>query len=111
MFVNEFRSKYGAKAICRFLKISESGYYRWLRNQGKPGARQLLLVKIQGILSEHPDNKNYGVRRMQAALAQRGTHVSLRTVYRTMSEAGLIHRHRRPHGITKLILKPRTEKI
>ncbi len=38
---------------------------------------------------------------MQAALAQKGTHVSLRTVYRTMSEAGLIHRHRKPHGITK----------
>ena len=38
---------------------------------------------------------------MQTALAQRGTHVSIRTVYRTMSEAGLIHRHRRPHGITK----------
>lgn len=59
------------------------------------------MVKIQGIISEHPDNKNYGVRRMRAALAQKGTHVSLRTVYRTMSEAGLIHRHRRPHGITK----------
>ena len=38
---------------------------------------------------------------MQAALAQRGTHVSLRTIYRTMSEAELIHKHRRPHGITK----------
>ena len=38
---------------------------------------------------------------MQAALAEKGTHVSLRPVYRTMSEAGLIHRHRRPHGITK----------
>ena len=38
---------------------------------------------------------------MQAALAQRGTHVSFRTVYRTMSEAGLIQKHRRPHGITK----------
>ena len=38
---------------------------------------------------------------MQAALAQKGTHVSLRAVYRTMSESGLIHRHRRPHGITK----------
>ena len=38
---------------------------------------------------------------MQTALEQRGTHVSVRTVYRTMSEAGLIHRHRRPHGITK----------
>ena len=52
-------------------------------------------------MAEHPDNRNYGVRRMQTALAQRGTHVSIRTVYRTMSEAGLIHRHRRPHGITK----------
>ena len=101
MFVNEFRGKYGAKAICQFLKISESGYYRWLRNQGKLSARRLLLVKIQGILAEHPDNQNYGVRRMQTALAHRGTHVSIRTVYRTMSEAGLIHRHRRPHGITK----------
>lgn len=38
---------------------------------------------------------------MQTALAQRGTHVSLRTVYRTMCEAGLIHRQRRPNGITK----------
>lgn len=38
---------------------------------------------------------------MKIALAQRGTHVSLRTVYRTMSEARLIHRHRRPNGITK----------
>ena len=38
---------------------------------------------------------------MQTALAQRGTHVSLRTVYHTMSEAGLIHRQRHPHGITK----------
>jgi transposase InsO family protein len=101
LFVNEFRGKYGAKAICQFLKISESGYYRWLRNQGKLSARRLLLVRIQGILAEHPDNQNYGVRRMQTALAHRGTHVSIRTVYRTMSEAGLIHRHRRPHGITK----------
>lgn len=38
---------------------------------------------------------------MQTALVQRGTQVSLRTVCRTMSEAGLIHKHRRSHGITK----------
>ena len=45
------------------------------------------------------------------AFAQKGTHVSLRTVYRTMSEAGLIHRHRRPHGITKADTELRTERI
>ena len=87
--------------MCRVLKISESGYYRWLKNRSKPTSRQLLSVKIKEILDEHPDNDNYGVRRMNTALEQRGIHVSQRTVYQTMSEMGLIHRKRRPHGITK----------
>ena len=87
--------------MCRVLKISESGYYRWLKNRGKPTARQLLSVEIQGILDEHPDNDNYGVRRMVTALAQKGVRVSSRTVYRTMSEMGIVHRRRRPRGITK----------
>ena len=87
--------------MCRVLKISESGYYRWLKNRSKPNSRQLLSVKIKEILDEHADNDNYGVRRMNTALEQRGIHVSQRTVYRTMSEMGPIHRKRRPHGITK----------
>ena len=87
--------------MCRVLKISESGYYRWLKNQSKPTARALLSVKIQTILDEHPDNDNYGVGRICTALEQRGVHVSRRTVYRTMSEMGILHRRRRPHGITK----------
>ena len=87
--------------MCRVLKISESGYYRWLKNRDKPTARQLLSVEIQGILDEHPDNDNYGVRRMVTALAQKGVRVSPRTVYRTMSEMGIIHRKRTPRGITK----------
>jgi len=87
--------------MCRVLKISESGYYRWLKNRAKPTARALLSVKIQAILDEHPDNDNYGVDRICTALAQRGVRVSKRTVYRTMSEMGILHRRRRPHGITK----------
>ncbi len=87
--------------MCRVLKISESGYYRWLKNRGKPTARQLLSVEIQGILNEHPDNDNYGIRRMVTALAKKGVRVSPRTVYRAMSEMGLLHRRRTPRGITK----------
>ena len=87
--------------MCRVLKISESGYYRWLKNRAKPTARALLSVKIQAILDEHPDNDNYGVGRICTALEQRGVRVSRRTVYRTMSEMGILHRRRRPHGITK----------
>ncbi len=87
--------------MCRVLKISESGYYRWLKNRAKPTARELLSVEIKTILDEHPDNDNYGIKRMNTALEQKGIHVSLRTVYRTMSEMGILHRRRTPRGITK----------
>lgn len=87
--------------MCKALKISESGYYRWLKNWKKPRVRELLSVAIQAVLDEHPDNDNYGVNRMQTALVQRGIQVSRRTVYRAMSEMGLLHRRRKPHGTTK----------
>ena len=85
----------------RVLKVSELGYYRWLKNRSKPTARELLSVEIQAILEEHPDNDNYGVRRINMALEQKGIRVSLRTVYRTMSEMGILHRRRTPRGTTK----------
>ena len=87
--------------MCRVLKISESGYYRWLKNRAKPTARELLSVKIKEILEEHPDNDNYGIDRIMLALERKGVHVSRRTVYRTMSEMGVLHRRRIPRGITK----------
>ena len=87
--------------MCRVLKISESGYYRWLRNRSKPKARELLSVEIQAILDKHPDNDNYGVNRMMTALEQAGIKVSRRTVYRAMKEMGLLHGKRIPRGTTK----------
>ena len=87
--------------MCRIPGISESGYYRWLKKRAKPKARELLSVEIRKIAEEYPDNDNYGVNRMKAALEQNGIHTSKRTVYRAMSEMGLIHRRRTPRGITK----------
>ena len=87
--------------MCRVLKISESGYYRWLKNRSKPSRHQLLLVEINNILAEHKDNDNYGVLRMHTALEQHNVQVSVRTVYRVMKAAGLLHKRRKPHGITK----------
>lgn len=87
--------------MCRVLKVSESGYYRRNKRGSKPRARQLLLVEINNILSKHPDNDNYGIDRIQTALAQHGIKASRRTVYRAMEEGGLLHKRRRPHGLTK----------
>ena len=87
--------------MCRVLHLSESGYYRWLRNRKKRNKRQLLAVKINAILAKHPDNRNYGVDRVCLALEQDGVDVSRRTVYRVMKENGWLHKKRVPHGITK----------
>ena len=87
--------------MCKVLKISESGYYRWLKNKDKPSKRHLLLVKINEIISEHPDNANYGYDRIHKALEIRGIKVSRNTVYRAMKDGNLIHKARKPHGITK----------
>ena len=97
----KFKDKYTVRGMCRFLKISESGYYRWLCNQSKQTTRELLLVKIKEIIAEHPDNINYGINRMQTALQQRGINVSIRTVYRAMKDGNLLHLRRTPRGITK----------
>ena len=87
--------------MCRVLNVSESGYYRWQKNRNKATRRQLLSAMIKNILDEHPDNSNYGVNRIQTALRLAGIEVSRRTIYRAMKEAGLLHRRRRPRGITK----------
>lgn len=87
--------------MCRVLHLSESGYYRWLRNRGRHSSRQLLAGKVKKILEEHPDNRNYGVDRVCLALEQDGVDVSRRTVYRVMKENGWRHKKRIPHGITK----------
>ena len=75
--------------MCKVLKISESGYYRWLKNKDKPSKCHLLLVKINEILSEHPDNANYGYDRIHKALEIRGIKVSRNTVYRAMKDGKL----------------------
>jgi hypothetical protein len=55
LFILEFKGKYTVAEMCRALKVSESGYYRWLKNRSKQTSRQLLLVIIKEIISEHPE--------------------------------------------------------
>ena len=88
--------------MCQILEVSESGYYRYLKNLGKPDKDAVLSAAIQKILDESEFNDNYGVPRMQMALALRGHKVGTRKLKRIMREMGLIHeRKRRPKGLTK----------
>jgi transposase InsO family protein len=84
------------------LGVSESGYYRSLRETDKPKRRERLLVRIKEIISQYEDNDNYGARRVHLALLQEGEKVSYSTVYRTMKQNGLLKKPKRhPNGITR----------
>ena len=90
------------KDICRALEVSVSGYYRWVRRKDRPARDELLSAAIKAVLDEHPWNDNYGARRMQLALAQRGIRAGIRRLTRIMRENGWLHeRRRRPKGLTK----------
>ncbi|BAK99967.1 putative transposase orfB for insertion sequence element [Oscillibacter valericigenes Sjm18-20] len=83
------RERFCVHAMCRVVKVSESGYYRSLQSAGKPKPWQLLLVKIREIYNENPDNDNYGVGRILLALTQRGIAISRSSVRRAMKREGL----------------------
>ena len=88
--------------MCQILEVSESGYYRYLKNLGRPDKDAVLSAAIQQIIDESEFNDNYGVPRMQMALAHRGHKAGMRKLKRIMLEMGLVHeRKRRPKGLTK----------
>ena len=88
--------------MCRVLAVSESGYYKFEKNLGKPDKDALLSAEIKKILDESVFNDNYGVPRMKIALFNKGISVGTRKLTRLMRELGLIHEHkRRPKCLTK----------
>ena len=89
--------------MCAALPVSESGFYKWKVNRGKLKAWQKLLAQMHEILDEDEENKNYGVRRMQIALEQRGIKRSLSTIRRVMAQGNLLHEDSRtPDDLTKV---------
>ena len=94
--------KFSVRMMCAVLPVSESGFYKWKRDRGKLKKWQNLLAEMHKILDEDEENKNYGVRRMQIVLEQRGIKRSLSTVRRVMARGNLLHEERRSSdGLTK----------
>lgn len=95
--------KWSVKALCRVLQVSESGYYKYLRNKSKPYKYADLLKQIYELLKEDLENANYGVKRIYKYLRNYKNYIgSYSTIYRICKENNLmIHCKRRPKGITK----------
>lgn len=95
--------KWSTAALCRVLQVSESGYYKYLRNKNNPYKYADLLAQIYKLLKEDPENANYGVKRIYEYLKNfKNYRESYSTIYRICKANNLIIRcKRRPNGITK----------
>ena len=54
-------TKHSIKEFCKVLKVSEAGYYKWLRLQNRPYKYNDLLAKIREIRAENPDYGPYRI--------------------------------------------------
>jgi transposase InsO family protein len=102
-FIDKNREKWRVKILCRFMNVSEGGYYKHTRQLPCPERHANLLAQIYEILREDVENANYGTRRIYSSLKlNKGYQGSYSTVYRVCRDNNLIiRRKRKPNGVTK----------
>lgn len=99
-FITEHRGTHSVEKMARTLKVSRSGYYKWLGSSGGANARrdEMLLGVISGI--QKKAKRRYGSLRVTRALNRRGYHAGHNHVARLMRESDLQARRRRRHRST-----------
>ena len=102
-FIQTYIGRWPVSAMCRMLKVSEQGYYYFLRRLDPAARDKERLEQIYQCLQEEPENTNYGVRRIIWWLRLHRDYTGGdRRIYRICRENHLmIHPKRRPNGITR----------
>ena len=78
--------------MCEVLKVSKSGFYNWVRNQGgEPSEREVWREELKQQIAKHFHESfgTYGSPRIHDDLVEDGYIVSQKTVARLMREMGL----------------------
>lgn len=94
-FIEREKANHSVKMMCRVLKVSRSGYYKWLR--WEPSARETSDAKLKKVIAKiHRDSRGtYGSPRVHAELRMgKNIRCSRKRVIRLMRELG-IHGARR----------------
>ena len=70
----------------KVLKVSQSGYYAWIKRSYKPSTKHLRDANLIQLITEFHSRsqKVYGDRKVTQALCQKGYHVNHKCVWRLM---------------------------
>lgn len=87
-FIRAEKTNYPFWLLCQVMEVSMPGYYSWLK-RGEGTGRDYNEID-RAIAEIHTENdRNYGTRRQQKALAKQGHHLSRKTVRKRMDEQEL----------------------
>ena len=82
------RDKYSINSMCKFFKVSRSGYYVFLKRMDVPDRDLPLAEKIKECLEE--SHRTYGYRRVHIWLERQGIYRNPKTVLRVMQKYNLL---------------------
>ncbi len=75
--MREMRLKYSIPRMCRFFRVSASGYYKWLTNPPSRHAREEARLEIEIRAAHKRTRQTCGPERLQADLAEHGIKVGI----------------------------------
>lgn len=81
---------YPIRSMCRWAKVSRSGYYAWRTRPVSATRQQREQLAVMITTLFHDFEQTSGYRRIHAALGRGGVHASVDTVRSIMAEQGLV---------------------
>ena len=88
MVIYRHKEKYSVSEMCRFFKVSRSGYYGYVTCMNIPAKDLNLANKIQEC--QEKCGKTYGYRRVHIWLERQGVHHNPKTILRVMQKYNLL---------------------
>ena len=88
LVIYRHKDKYGVSEMCRFFKVSRSGYYGFVSRMDIPAFDLPLAEKIKECQEEC--GRTYGYRRVHIWLERHGIHRNPKTILRVMQKYGLL---------------------
>ena len=88
LVIYRHKDKYGVSEMCRFFKVSRSGYYGFVSRMDIPAFDLPLAEKIKECQVQC--GRTYGYRRVHIWLERHGIHHNPKTILRVMQKYGLL---------------------
>ncbi len=87
--IKQLRLRYSVPALCKYLNVSESGYYAWLNRKPSKRAQEEVRLTVEIKAIHKRTREAYGAEKLQKELEAFGTYVGICRIKRIKREQGL----------------------